>query len=85
MLDYNEYDKIIYDCKKLSEEKNKLYGNESLRLFKGYAILSRMNDKIMRINNMFENNIKNKEGLKDSIMDLINYSIYLLMLKKGKI
>lgn len=78
MLNYTEYNKIIKECKDLSKIKNKLYGNESLKLFDGLAILCRMNDKIQRLNNTKGNHI-------DSIHDLINYSIYLLMLKRKKI
>lgn len=78
MLNYIEYDKIIKECKEISILKNKQYGNESLKLFDGLAILCRMNDKIMRLNNC-------KGNHEDSIKDLINYSIYLLMLIRKKL
>lgn len=85
MINYEEYLRIINECKSISEEKNKLYGNNSLKLFNGIAILSRINDKIMRINNMIENNINDKESIEDSLKDLINYSIYYIMYKRNKL
>lgn len=85
MLNYTEYNKIIGECKKLSIVKNKLYGCGSLKLFSGMAILSRINDKIMRLNNMIENKIKDTETIEDNFKDLINYAVYYIMLKRGKL
>jgi hypothetical protein len=87
MLDYTEYDKIIKECKSISIIKNKDYGTASLALFGGLSILIRMNDKIQRLNMIIE---KNKlhvsdETAEDTIKDLINYSIYLIMHKRGRL
>ena len=89
-LDYTEYDKIIAKCRALSQHKNALYGTESLKLFGGMAILSRINDKVQRMNNMADTKIEmneshTDESFGDTIDDLINYAIYLRMLTNGKL
>ena len=52
MLDFNEYSKIIKECKALSNRKNAIYGVNNLKLFNGLSILVRINDKIARLNNL---------------------------------
>lgn len=86
-MDWEMYDDIIKNCKEIGIRKNKGYGTESLKLFNGTAILSRMNDKIQRLNNLWENknNTVPDETIDDTTDDLINYAIYLRMLRKGGI
>ncbi len=93
-MNWDMYDDILKECKKLGIAKNKDYGSESLKLFDGVAIVCRMNDKVQRINNIFESkqmtgvsklNNKFEESIDDTLMDLINYTTYLLMLRKGGI
>lgn len=93
-MDWEMYDKILKECKKLGLIKNKNYGSESLKLFNGIAVLSRMNDKIQRLNTMYEvmNSGSTKtfaepheESVDDTLKDLINYAVYLIMLRRGGI
>jgi len=93
-MNWNMYTDIHEECKKLGIAKNKDYGSESLKLFDGVAIVCRMNDKVQRINNIFgakqitgvaELNEKFEESIDDTLMDLINYATYLIMLRKGGI
>ena len=91
MLNFKEYTKIVSECLILSKQKNKLYGTNSLKLFNGLGILTRINDKIARINNITQQKLDNNplglldESLEDSIKDLINYSIYYLMYFRGQL
>lgn len=87
MLDFNEYSKIIKECKALSNRKNAIYGVNNLKLFNGLSILVRINDKIARLNNLCHQTIlkSDTETIEDTIKDLINYSIYYLMLKRNKL
>ena len=62
-----------------------------MTLFNGMAILCRMNDKIQRLNNIFnvsEAQALSQEEIKtveDTLRDLINYSTYLIMFRSGGI
>lgn len=79
-------DELYKKCRDLAEAKNKDYGCQSLYLFDGLSILVRMNDKIMRLNNFFKNKeLFVNETIQDTILDLINYSFYLLLYLTGKL
>ena len=88
-IEFDNFDIVNKKCKELAIIKNKQYGVKNLLIFKGFGILTRMNDKIARLNNLFTNpeNIslifekEAKETMDDTIMDLINYSIYLYLYK----
>jgi hypothetical protein len=87
MVEFKEYDKIIKECKDLAIEKNLLYGDDSFKIFNGSAIVLRIIDKSSRLRNVFEQRFKDgdfayqgyNENIEDTLKDLINYSIYLLM------
>ena len=90
-IEFDNFDVLLKKCKELAISKNKHYGVKNLLIFNGFGILTRMNDKIARLNNQLYNYntpqepiIDNlKETLNDTIMDLINYSIYLYLLKNN--
>jgi len=85
MVDFEKYDKIIEECKNIAIIKNTLYGDESLKIFEGESIFIRIMDKISRLKNIYEEKHKYTaysnfdESIEDTLIDLINYSIYLLM------
>jgi len=94
-IDFDNFDMVCEICKKLAKEKNALYGVKNLTIFQGLGITVRINDKIARLNNLFnldktkqDNLISLGETINDTILDLINYGIYLylhtneLLLKK---
>lgn len=91
MVDWKEYDKIFMECEDLAKEKNWLYGDESLKLFHGNAIFLRIMDKTARLRNIFEERFLESEWeyktetVEDTLKDLINYSIYLLMIERKKL
>ena len=88
-IEFNNFDVVLEYCKILAKSKNKQYGVKNLLIFQGFGILTRMNDKMARLNNLFYNFntpqepiIDNlSETLNDTLLDLINYSIYLYLFK----
>ena len=90
-IDFDMFDVVCTAAKKLAFEKNKLYGVKNLLIFDGLGIIVRMNDKIARINNLFINRATNidtnklNESIDDSLLDLINYSIYLYLYSKDNL
>lgn len=90
-IDFDMFDVVCTTAKKLAFEKNKLYGVKNLLIFDGLGIIVRMNDKIARINNLFINKATNidtneiDESIDDSLLDLINYSIYLYLYSKDNL
>ena len=88
-INFDNFDTVVRKCKELAIYKNKQYGVKNLLIFDGFGILTRMNDKIARLNNQLSNYnsphepiIDNlQETLNDTLLDLINYTIYLYLLK----
>jgi len=86
MLNFIEFQKIHKECLELSKKKNKDYGCDSLKKYGGYGILVRISDKVDRVFNLLKNNpeIKN-EKIEDTLLDIINYSTYMIMLQRNKL
>jgi len=90
-IEFDNFDVVLKKCKELAKIKNKQYGVKNLLIFDGFGILTRMNDKLARLNNLFNNpesislifEIQVKETMNDTILDLINYSIYLYLFKNN--
>lgn len=91
-LDWDSYDLVIKEAKEIGKQKSHLYGTKNLVIFDGYGIVVRMNDKIARLNSLFSLwndkqkeidylNCSEDESLDDTLLDLINYSVYLYMYK----
>ena len=88
-INFDNFDVVLEKCKELAIIKNKEYGVKNLLIFDGFGILTRMNDKMARLNNLFETEeywgLKRdiKETLNDTLLDLINYAVYLYLLKNN--
>ena len=88
-INFDNFDVVLKTCKELAIFKNKQYGVKNLLVFDGLGILTRMNDKMARLDNLFETEeywgLKRdiKETLNDTLLDLINYSIYLYLYKNN--
>jgi len=90
-INFDNFDTIFRKCKELAVIKNKQYGVKNLLIFEGLGILTRMNDKMARLNNLIvnstaiievlENNVN--ETLNDTLLDLINYTVYLYLYKNN--
>ncbi|MFH7836315.1 MAG: nucleotide modification associated domain-containing protein [Candidatus Aenigmatarchaeota archaeon] len=76
---------IFNECIDIALAKNKDYGSDNILRFGTIGLLVRLNDKISRLINLMKTkNIEVKdEKLKDTAEDLINYSIYLIMLSEN--
>ena len=88
MLDYDKYDYIIKECKELSISKNNDYGTDSLTKFGINGIIIRLYDKIERLINLSYRNKKinvSSEKIEDTLKDIINYSIYSIMLERNEL
>jgi len=90
-INFDNFDVVLKMCKELAVFKNKQYGVKNLLVFNGLGILTRMNDKIARLNNLLENIEKTveiyekqtKETINDTLLDLINYTVYLYLYKNN--
>lgn len=88
-IEFDNFDTVVRKCKELAIFKNKQYGVKNLLIFQGFGILTRMNDKMARLNNLFhqpkteikEYELISKETINDTLLDLINYTIYLYLYK----
>jgi hypothetical protein len=86
ILKYNEikhnktFTQTYQECRSIFQKKNSDYG-DSFVDFLGIGILVRLNDKINRTQNLFQNNLNiNYESLDDTIIDSFNYIILALIL-----
>ncbi len=77
---------ILKKCCEIGLKKNEAYGADNILRFKEKGLIVRLSDKYARIKNLLENE-KNKtkidefnETIKDTLEDIINYSIYGRML-----
>jgi len=53
-IEFDNFDVVLKECKELAKIKNKQYGVKNLFIFEGFGILTRMNDKMARLNNLFK-------------------------------
>ena len=80
-LKYNKlFEETYSECRDIFEKKNSDYGDSFID-FMGMLFLVRLNDKINRTDNLFNNNLNfNYESIDDSIIDSFNYVILALIL-----
>lgn len=90
-IEFDNFDTVVRKCKELAKFKNEQYGVDNLLIFEGFGILTRINDKVARLNNQLSNFNSPvqpviddlQETLNDTLLDLINYAIYLYLLKNN--
>jgi hypothetical protein len=86
-MDYiNKFREIQNEAFELFKKKNADYGN-SFEEFGTIGILVRMNDKIKRAMNIDEKQLSlvNDESLRDTLIDLHNYTaLAIILMKKDK-
>jgi hypothetical protein len=85
MINRRKYNKILNKCSKISIIKNADYGDANLLEFGLYGILIRLSDKYNRLKTLILNNknplVKN-ETINDTLLDMINYCIYMILLSE---
>jgi len=78
--DHARFCRVMWEATKLRWRKVQDYGR-SYRNFGALGVAVRMSDKMARITNLLKNKqAPNNESLRDSAIDLINYSAMLVML-----
>ena len=90
-IEFDNFDIVLKKCKELGIIKNEQYGVKNLLIFDGFGILTRMNDKVARLNSLLHESgnelsileKKAKESVNDTLLDLINYSVYLYLYKNN--
>jgi hypothetical protein len=80
-------DDLLNDSFKLGVAKNNDYGSDNILKFGIIGLIIRIEDKISRYENLSNNKnteekVKN-ESLKDTLIDIVNYSTYGEMLSNG--
>jgi len=85
-LNKTSIDSILDESFNLGVSKNNDYGSENILKFGIIGIIVRLGDKIARYKNLSTNKAEQKvkdESLKDTLMDIINYSTYGEMLSNN--
>tara|TARA_B100000287_G_C20670132_1_gene793085 strand:+ start:3923 stop:4318 length:396 start_codon:yes stop_codon:yes gene_type:complete len=78
--------KIQDECRELFEKKNKDYG-DSFSTYGTVGVLVRISDKLRRFTNISSKSVEiqvSDETLRDTLMDLHNYSAMAIMLLNDK-
>lgn len=79
-------DDAFADCMNLLVKKQRDYGPGNILAFGELGILVRLNDKIERLKNLHRAGKLNEpqnESVTDTWMDIANYAIIALMLRRG--
>lgn len=86
-LNYEEYQNIQREILELSKRKNHDYGCDSLTTFGNFGILIRLSDKFDRLKSFYQNQELRvtDEKLEDTLKDIVNYSIYMIMQERKKL
>lgn len=76
-------DEVMGELRELMINKQRDYGHSNINDFGEYGVLVRLNDKVCRLKNLLGKKEPKNESIDDSWMDIANYSIIALMLRKG--
>lgn len=81
----SQYEKVQTEAKNLFHKKNTDYG-DSFATYGPVGVLVRIGDKISRLNSITKNGIVmvDNESLRDTLIDLHNYSAMAVMLLDEK-
>lgn len=86
-MNEDRLEEIFEEALELAKRKNEDYGDEPMTKFSEKGALIRMYDKTERLYTLLWENgdrqVKD-ETIRDTALDIINYSAYLIMLKEGK-
>ena len=67
----------------LMDKKQQDYGSNNISAFGEFGVLVRMNDKIERLKNLNKMPNPKNESVEDSYMDLCNYAIIAMMIRRN--
>lgn len=83
-MNEKEMEEITEEIKNLLKEKNRTYGDKNIEKIGELGIIIRIEEKLERLKNMIEKNIKDKESIEDSWKDIVGYGIIGTMVNRGK-
>jgi hypothetical protein len=87
-VNYTKFEEIMKEIEELSKRKNHDYGCDSLTRFGNFGILVIMLQKMDRLKNFYDKDGKLKvtdEKLEDTLKDLVNYSVYMILQERGQL
>lgn len=77
-------DSVLDEMRELMISKQKDYGSKNIMEFGEYGVLVRANDKMARLKNLLQAGKEpNNESVEDSWLDLANYAVIALMVRRG--
>jgi hypothetical protein len=77
-------DSVLGEMRELMISKQKDYGSKNIMEFGEYGVLVRANDKMARLKNLLQAGKEpNNESVEDSWLDLANYAVIALMVRRG--
>ena len=78
--DHTQFLKVLDEAQSLRMRKNAMYG-DSYKAFGSIGVAVKLVDKVERIKNMIKNpKLRDFESIRDSALDLLNYSAMYIML-----
>jgi hypothetical protein len=87
-MNRESYDAILAQCREISVRKNNDYGCDTMLTFMEKGLVVRMNDKMQRLINLVWNDTNQQvsdEKIEDTALDMVNYSIYLVMMLRKQL
>jgi hypothetical protein len=87
-VNYTKFEEVMKEIEELSKRKNHDYGCDSLTRFGNFGILVIMLQKMDRLKNFYDKDGKLKvtdEKLEDTLKDLVNYSVYMILQERGQL
>jgi len=87
-INFKEYDNIIKECRQIAVRKNRDYGTDYLVKYGPKGMLIRISDKIGRLDNLIgkgQNMRVGDEKVNDTLEDIVNYCVYMIMLNNNKL
>ena len=76
------FEEVLAEMLQTFLKKNHDYGNSFAKTFSEFGLVSavvRMNDKMERLKSLLQAQAKVDESVRDTLMDLANYSVMTLM------
>ena len=74
---------VLDDMREVMIAKQRDYGPGNILDFGDYGVLVRANDKIGRLKNLYKGEKPRNESVDDSWLDLANYAVIALMVRRG--
>lgn len=75
--------RVALECVKLLDRKHADYGPGNIAAFGEFGLTVRLSDKIERLKNLVRMETPKNESLEDTYMDIANYGIIALMVRRN--